>query len=153
MAQTSTSLPLGCGKLEIDVGCVDSWTDVSGSSTSLDQITQDRLTGEAYTLEGLGAIVNGGKLQPFDATFVIVYTETVGEAWLLILAAWEAVSCDSRFCVRWSPGGGNVGDLVYTINGVLSSITYPNNNASEGGVIMAGFKVRSASITRDTITS
>ena len=153
MVQTTTSLPLGCGLLEIDVGCADSWTNISGSSTSLDPITQDRLTGEAYTLDGNGAIVNGGKVQPFDATFTVVYTETAGEAWLLILAAWEAVSCDSSICVRWSPGGGNVGDLIYTINGVMSSITYPNNNASEGGVIMAGFKVRAGAITRDTITS
>jgi hypothetical protein len=153
MAQTTTSLPLGCGKLEIDEGCTGSWTDISGSSTSLDPITQDRLTGEAYTLEGLGALVNGGKVQPFDATFTIVYTETVGEAWLRTLAVWEGITCDSETCVRWSPAGGNVGDLQYTIQGPMSSITYPNNNASEGGVIMAGFKVRAPTVTRDTITS
>lgn len=151
MAQTSTNLPQGCGQLEIDVGCTASYTDISGSSASLDPITQDRLTGETYTLEGLTALVNGGKLQPFDAVVTIVYTETAGEAWMLVQAAWAAVSCDSSFCLRWSPAGGATADLQFTISGVLSSITFPNVNASEGGPIMAGFKVRAASITQAAI--
>ena len=59
MAQTTTSLPLGCGKLEISVGCTGVYVDISGSSQGIDPITQDRLTGEAYTLDGITAIVNG----------------------------------------------------------------------------------------------
>ncbi len=154
MAQTSTNLPQGCGQLEISAGCTVTWVDISGSSTSLDPITQDRLTGEAYTLEGIAPLINGGKMQAFDAVVSFVYTETAGEAWMLIQAAWAAITCDVSFCMRWSPAGGATGDLQFTITGsVMSGITYPNMNAGEGGPILAGFKVRGATITQAVIAA
>jgi hypothetical protein len=152
--QTSGAVPQGCGKLEVDVGCNGVWVNLSGSSTALDPITQSRLTGEAYTLEGLYAIVEGGKLQAFDAVVTIVYTEVAAEAWDTIEAAWDTVSCNTRVCLRYSPGGGNVGDEQYRIpNGILSAIVYPNLNAAAGGPIMAGFTIRGARLHRETITS
>jgi len=154
MAQTTGQLPLGCGKLEIQPGCTGSWYDISGSTQSMDSPSQDLLTGEAYTLEGINAIVEGGKKQPVDLTFSIVYTETATEAWDRIEQVWAAAACSKKLCVRWSPGGGDVGDLIYTTsNSIMTQLVYPNMDASSGGVIMAGFTVRGAYITRDTITS
>lgn len=154
MAQTTGSLPLGCGKLEIQIDCTGSWYDISGSSTSMDQPTQDRLNGEAYTLEGDNAIVEGGKKQPIDFVFVVVYTETADEAWDRLEQQWRASGCSLKLCIRWSPGGGDVGDLVYTTtNTIMTQLVMPNMDASSGGVIMAGFTVRGANWTRDTVTS
>jgi hypothetical protein len=154
MAQTTDTLPLGCGKLEIQPLCTGSWFDISGSSTSMDAPTQDALNGETYTLEGDFALVEGGKKQPMDFTFTIVYTETSDEAWDRIEQAWRATGCNRKLCVRWSPGGGDVGDLVYTtVNSIMTQVVLPNMDATSGGVIMAGFTVRGANFTRDTVTS
>lgn len=152
--QTSESVALGCGKLEIDVGCNGVWADISGESTSLGPITQDRMTGETYTLDGLHAIIQGGKKQPFDAVVSIVYNEIAGEAWDLVQDAWDGAVCTVRVCLRYSPKGGDVGDEQYRIpNGVLSQIVFPEMNAGAGGPITAGFTIRGAYLERTVISS
>jgi len=152
--QTSEAVALGCGKLEIDVGCNGVWVDISGSSTSLDPISQDRMTGETYTLDGMRPIIRGGKKQPFEAVVTIVYTEVAGEAWETIEDAWDAATCDPMVCLRWSPKGGAVGEKQYRIpNGILTQITFPNMDASAGGPIAAGFVVRAGYVEPTVISS
>lgn len=154
MAQTVNSVPMACGKLEVSFteDCA-SWTDISGEDQSMTPAPKTRKSGEAYTLSGDGAIIQGGKLEPMDLVFAIVYTEDAAEAYSLIRAAFEA-ACGGRVCVRWSPKGGNPGDeQLSTVYSLITSFTYPPMDASAGGPIMAGFTVRAPCVETTTITS
>ena len=154
--QTSGAVAKSCGQLEINLteDCSGSWVDISGESTSLAQPTQDRLNDVMYTLDGIGAIIKGGKIQPIDLTFVIVYTEVAAEAWDLLHDKWVSEECDPLICVRWSPKGGAVGDEQYQVTGALmTQIAYPEMDASTGGVTPAGFTVKAGRIYRSTISS
>ncbi len=154
--QTSGAIPRSCGKLEINISatCAVSWVDISGESTSLAQPTQDRLNDVMYTLDGVGAIIEGGKLQPIDLVFIFVYTEVAGEAWDLLHDAWVDPACSPKICVRWSPGGGNVGDEQYQVTGaLLTQLAYPEMDAGTGGPTPAGFTVKVSRIFRSTISS
>jgi hypothetical protein len=154
--QTSGAIPKGCGKLEINLteDCSGPWYDISGESTSLAAPTQDRLNDVMYTLDGIGAIIEGGKLQPLDLAFVLVYTEINDEAWDLLADHWISDECSPKMCVRWSPGGGDVGDEEYLVVGALFiQFIYPEMDASSGGPIPAGFTVRARKIYRSIVSS
>jgi len=154
--QTSGAVPRSCGKLEINLtaDCSGTWHVISGESTSLAQPTQDRLNDVMYTLDGVGAIIEGGKLQPIDLVFVIVYTEVNDEAWDLLADYWISEECSPKMCVRWSPAGGAVGDQQFLVVGALfTQFVYPEMDAGTGGPIPAGFTVKARKIYRSTISS
>jgi hypothetical protein len=154
--QTSGAIPKGCGKLEINLteDCSGPWYDISGESTSLAQPSQDRLNDVMFTLDGIGALIEGGKLQPLELTFIIVYTEIVDEAFDLLADYWISDECSPKMCVRWSPAGGNVGDEEYLVAGALFiRFAYPGVDASAGGPIPGGFAVKARKIYRSTISS
>lgn len=143
MAQTVNSIPLACGHLEASFtsDCA-SWTDISGEDQSVSGTEQARKSGEAYTLDGDCAIIQGGKREPQELVFAIVYTEAAAEAYSLVRTQFE-ISCGGPLCVRWSPKGGNLGDeRITTVAGVITEFTYPPMDASAGGPIMAGFKLK-----------
>jgi hypothetical protein len=155
MPQTNDALPLACGLLELasDLNCVG-WADISGSSQALSGLDQSRITDQAYTLDGDGAIVTSGKKEPMELVVEIVYTETAGEAFELVRAVWEAPACGGRMCLRWSPGGGDIGDALYTTDrGYLISFTYPPLDATAGGPIMAGFTLKVGEVTRSIVAT
>jgi hypothetical protein len=154
MAQATTQVPMACGQLEISTnGCV-SWSDISGESQSLEGTEQTRMSGEAYTLEGDTALIAGGKKEPMELVFTIVYTEDNTDAYELARSHFETTGCGGDFCARWSPGGGDVGDEQITTGpGILVSFTYPPMDASTGGPIMAGFTLKVASTSTTVIAS
>lgn len=154
MPQTTGSVALACGLLEVSSGDCTSWTNISGSSSVLGPPSQTRMSGEAYTFDGDGAIIQGGKKEPLELVFSTVYTETAGEAFEYVRALFDAVGCGAHMCVRWSPDGGDVGDFRFSTNlGILVSFTYPPMDAGTGGPIMAGFTLKVAEIVITTITS
>lgn len=150
MAQTTGALPSAVGQLEIGTdGAV--WVDISGSAMSLDAPEQARMSGEAYTLDGDVAIITGGKREPLELAFSVVYTEEANEAWDEAQDIFETVGGDDVY-VRWSPGGGDTGDWQFTSGkGVLTGLTYPGTNAGEGGPIMVGFKVKTTEVTQAVV--
>lgn len=151
--QTSDSFALACGQLEVSSDCAI-WQDISGSSSTVSGTDQTRMSGEAYTFEGTGAIIQGGKKEPMELVFEIVYSETALEAFEYVRALFEAATCGSDMCARWSPGGGNVGDAQYTTDkGRLVSFTYPPMDATAGGPVMAGFTLKAGNISVADITS
>jgi len=154
MAQTTNSVPLACGKLEIAVDAACSiWYDISGEDQSVSGTEQARKSGEAYTLDGDTALIAGGKREPLELTFAIAYTEIATEAYERIRAQFET-ACGGPVCVRWSPKGGNVGDEQLTsAAGVVTGFTYPPMDASGGGVILAGFKLKVPSVGTTVVTS
>jgi hypothetical protein len=118
---------------------------------SLDAPEQARMSGEAYTLDGDVAIITGGKREPLELAFSVVYTEEANEAWDEAQDIFETVGGDDVY-VRWSPGGGDTGDWQFTSGkGVLTGLTYPGTNAGEGGPIMVGFKVKTTEVTQAVV--
>lgn len=155
MPQTTTSVALACGMLEIatDLNCAG-WVDISGSSSIVEQPEQTRISGEGYTFDGDAPIIEGGKREPMDIVTKITYTETAGEAFEIVRAAWEATGCGERLCLRYSPNGGAAGDALYTTpRGIITSFLYPNMDATAGGPIMAGFTLKVGLLTVSTIAS
>jgi len=91
MAQTTYQVPMACGKLEISPDCQEaSYIDISGVSQSVAGTEQGRMSGEAYTFEGDTALIAGGKREPLELEFVIVYTETDAEAYEQVRAIFES---------------------------------------------------------------
>ncbi|GAF75272.1 unnamed protein product [marine sediment metagenome] len=153
MAQTSDAVALACGLLEVASNCVN-YQDIGGSSSTVSGTDQTRMSGESYTFDGDGAIIQGGKREPMELVFEIVYSETALEAFEYVRALFEAVGCGYHMCARWSPGGGNGGDALYTTGeGWLVSFTYPPMDAKTGGPVMAGFTLKVGSITQSVIAT
>ena len=155
MAQTTASVPMACGKLEIALdGACSVWTDISGEGSTVEGTEQTRISGEAYTFTGDKAIVKGGKREPMELTFSIVYTETDAEAYEVIRETFETTGCGVAICVRWSPRGGGAGtEMITTDQGILTSFTYPPMDASGGGPIMSGFAMKTGGVTTTIVAS
>jgi len=158
MPQTTTQVTQSCGKVEINVNaaCPDTgaWDDISGETQSIGGTEQSRMVGDAYTLEGDGALSCPGKKEPLDLVFVIVYTETDAEAYEKVRTVFEATGCGAMMCARYSPRGGDAGEeQLTTRRGVLTSFTYPTLDASAGGCILGGFTLHTGALTTAVVAS
>jgi len=109
--------------------------------------------GESYTFEGDTALIAGGKLQPLDVVVQIIYTESNTEAYELARAVHET-ACGGDYYIRWSPGGGDVGDdRITSGKGGVSSFQYAPMDATGSGPTLAGYTVRVPSVTTAAIAS
>ena len=125
------------------------WTDISGSSNKVEPGGGDRQSGESYTFDGDTALITAGKREPIEITLSFVYTEIALEAWLKAEAAYLA---GTAYYVRYSPGGGDSGDFLYTSTpGIITSFAYPEVDTEEAAPIMAEMTVKVPSLTRSTI--
>lgn len=144
MAQTTTALSGAAGTLSVRINNTGSFTDISGSSQSVDTVTMTRITGEAYTLEGTYALLTFGKIEPSEVKVNIIYTDTPAEGYQTLLTAWDS---DHLVEVKWIPGGA---DTYTTSAGKITAADLPALDASSAGPIMCSFTVRVASITHAT---
>jgi hypothetical protein len=148
MAQTTTALSGAAGTLSVRINNTGTFTDISGSSQSVDTVTMTRITGEAYTLEGTYALLTFGKIEPSEVKVNIIYTDTPAEGYQTLLTAWEQ---DHLVEVKWIPGGAVAGSDTYTTSaGKITAADLPALDASSAGPIMCSFTVRVASITHAT---
>lgn len=153
MAQTTGAVANACAVVEISNNGT-TWTNISGQAQSVADTEQTRMSGEAYTFDGAGAIVKSGKKEPLELTFTIVYTETDAEAYEQVRARFETATCSPNFYVRWSPAGGNAdNERIQSDAGVITAFTYPPADAAEGGPIITGFKVKVGNLTTTIIAS
>jgi len=154
MAQTTNQVPLSCGKLELSFDSCATWYDASGETVSLAPPQQTRMSGETYTLDGDNALIGGGKKEPMELVFVIVYTEADAEAYERIREAFETTGCGGTTCARWSPRGGSAGhEQITTATGTIISFTYPPMDATTGGVILGGFTLKVPYVTTTIVAS
>jgi hypothetical protein len=154
MPQTTNAVAMACGQLEISIDGCNVWTDISGSSSSVTGTTQTRINDQNYTLDGDFAIIRGGKKEPLELVFSIVYTPTAAEAFSIAQQIFEETGCGGNICIRWSPNGGNAGDQRFTTaDGILISFDYPTMDATAGGPIMTSFTSKHASVTAAIITT
>jgi len=115
---------------------------------------QARKSGEAWTFDGDLPIVQSGKREPMEIVVEIIYIETAAEAFEIVRAAHETDGCDNQLCLRWSPGGNNAGDALYTTGrGVITNFVYPPMNAGEGGPILAGFMLKAPGVTHSVVAT
>lgn len=153
MAQTTAAVATACAKVWISTDGV-AFTDVSGATQSITGGAQTRITGEAYTFDGPGAIVKAGKREPMESEVVIIYSETDAEVYQQVRLIFEATGCGSAFYLRYSPRGGAADDEQLTSGaGVLTSFTYPDVDASAGGPILGGFTVKHGGFATTIIAS
>lgn len=146
MAQTTGAVSCTDAKVEFSTNG-SSWTDVSGSANSVDPGTQTRQNGETYTFQGDTAILTAGKREPLDVTVRAVYTETAGEAYATLRAAFEATG--SVGYIRYSPRGGATGQDVYTSPaGIITDCSYPMADATDADPKLMEFTVRVAYLTK-----
>lgn len=153
MAQTTNAVAMSCGQVEISSDGV-SYTDISGETQSMTPGAQTLMSGEAYTLDGDTPIVRGGKREPMESEFVIVYTEADAEAYEQARAIFEASDCGNVIYIRYSPQGGAANqEQLSSGQGTIISFTYPPVNAGEAGPILAGFTVKHNGFTTTIVAS
>lgn len=148
MAQTTTAQSAVAGLVEVSTNG-SSWTDISGTITSIDPGEQAKNVGEEYTLSGDYAVLGDGKFQPAEVTGKGLWTPTAGEAFAAVQAAWTA---KGPFYLRWSPQGGASGTKRYTTDkGYLTSFMWPKADATDAKPVPCGFKAKFPKITESTI--
>lgn len=152
MPQTTGAYSQACSAVEVSLDGV-TWTDVSGSTQSVGGTEQGKMSGEAYTFDGKGPIIKGGKFEALDLTFAIVYSEVLTEAYEIARGVFEQDGCEDELYVRWVPSGGVVGTNQLTTHGPMTQFTYPAMDASDAAPIMGGFTVRVGEITTAAIAS
>jgi hypothetical protein len=139
MSQTTDAMSgLDC---PIEISTDDTaWSNISGSTSSIEPSAQTRQTGVKYTLDGDYPIITTGKREPMEIEVKIIYTATVGEAFEIVRAAFEA---GSPLYVRWSPAGGQPGDQRFTSGkGVVTEFLYPGASGEDPGPLAGSFKLQ-----------
>lgn len=132
------------------------WTNISGSSTKVSGLEQERMTGEAYTADGDVAVITSGKRQPIEPTVDTLYTETSGEAFETIRPLYEA---GTKVYVRISPKGiGTAGAFVYTTGNAsgaaapvpITKFQYFEADAGTGDPAMGSFSFKAPCLLKTT---
>jgi len=146
MAQTTGAVTGAASTISVKINAAATFTDISGSTQSIDAPTSTRITGEAYTLEGDIALTTVGKREPVEVTVNVIYTEVSTEAFLLLQDAFV----NNHTCqLKWLPKGTGSGNDDYTTatDSRITSLQYAPIDASGAGPIMCQFVVRSSAIT------
>ena len=148
MAQTTGAMSGAAATISYQSGGTGTYTDISGSSQSVDVVSLTKMTGEAYTFDGSYAVLTVGKNEPVEVVVNVLYTDTTTEAYQVMLTAFEQGTLIS---LKWIPNGATAGADTYTTSaGQITAIDLPAIDASSAGPIMASFTLRCASITHTT---
>ena len=152
MAQTTNSIWGGAGNVGISTDG-STWTDISGHSQKVTPGGGNRRVGEKWTFDGEDPIVKVGKKNSRQTRVDIIYTEQSADAFEAARAQFEAAGGGTLY-VRWSPGGGDVGDRGYTTDaGFVSELQFPEQDSEEDGPLATFFVLYHASITSSLIAT
>jgi len=125
------------------------WTEVSGAANSVEVSGGERVTGSVPTFTGDTMILKRGKRGTITVTVRGVYSPDADEVYALAKTAYED---GTPLYVRWSPGGGDAGDLGYTTSsGIVKNAPYPGGDASSGDPILTEVQVECSYVTQATI--
>lgn len=148
MAQTTTSVSNRTYVVEVSTDG-STWSDISGSTSTVEDMEQERESGEGYTADGDTAIIQTGKRKPIEPKVKLVYTPTTGEGFELVRAAFEA---GTALYLRVAPNGSGTGKYRFTsASGWVTKLTYPPFDAEDGKPIMVGFTMKVPAVTRAVI--
>jgi len=144
MAQTTAAVTGAAATVSIYVS--SAYTDISGSSQSIEAVTAKVVNGDAYTFTGNYPIVTVGKYEKVEVKVNILYTEVTGEAFLTVQTLFAANTATK---VKWLPLGAAAGADQYETmtTGYITAIDYPPADASKAGPVMVSFTVTAPGIT------
>jgi hypothetical protein len=141
MPQTTGAISGVNCEVELFVGAA--WEDISGVANQVGNAEQRRMSGEGYTFDGDTAIVKGGKREPVEVNFRVVFSSAIDEGWQYVRQAFETDGGDD-VDIRWTPEPGG---LVHSIDGgIVTRFNYPSAAADEAAPIQCEFTVRAAKI-------
>lgn len=147
MAQTQNALAKSRFMLEVSVNGSD-WFDIRGTATKVTPSGGDQLTGSQQTADGDAPVVtHANKTEPQTWQCDIVYTEVQAEAFMIVRERYEGD--DKAIYARYSPGGGNPGDLRYftadtseeLFMAPIVNCMAPEGDASSGDPLLASFSL------------
>ena len=149
MAQTTDAMSMKDCKLEMSINGTD-WDDISGMSNSVRVEGGERLTGHRYTMDGDTPIIKAGKRAPLMVVANVIYTETGDEAYDEANDAYEG---GTDFYLRWSPAGGDSGELQYTTGaGIVKAPVYPGGETESGDPINVDIQLEVPLISEAAVT-
>ena len=152
MAQTTNAIWGGASYVGISSDGT-TWTDISGHANKVSPSGGDRQSGQAYTFDGEYPIVKVGKKNTRSTRVDIIYTEVNTDAFTLAKTQFDA-SGGGTLYVRWSPGAGDIGDLLFTTDaGFVQDFQYPEVDAEATGPIHTYFVVQHATVTQSTLAT
>jgi len=148
MAQTTGAMNGSVFTLSMQTGGTGAFTDIAGSSQSIEMPELERFTGEAYTPDADTGIVVFGKQKPFDLVVNVIYTESASEAYHMV---FDAFTNKTLVSLKWQPGGSTAGNDTYQTNAArIYKLQLPNGDASNSDVIICSFTMKCTTITRTT---
>jgi hypothetical protein len=134
------------GKIEIRTPAgTGSFTDISGSSQSVEADSISRKKGEAYPLDSDHPLLVFGKTEGAEVTVNVIYTDVTSEAYQVALGTFGTVG-GATIEIKWTPGGSTAGADSYTISGRITEIDYPSFDGSSGDPIMCNFVISGSTI-------
>lgn len=143
MAQTTGAMNGSAFFISMQTGGTGLYTDISGSSQSIDMPELERFTGEAYTPDSDTGIVVFGKQKPFDFVVNVIYTESLSEAWNDLEDAYRNKTLVS---IKWQPAGAS-GDTYVTNAARIYKMQLPNGDASNSDVIVCSFTLKCTTVS------
>lgn len=155
MAQTTGSITGALGKIEISFDNGATFTDISGSTSSIDAIEYARSSGSKATFQGTYRLVTVGKQIPAMIVINCLYTETTGEATQLAIGNIKTnTPCDLRWQyadVTTTPGAKYL-EYVTLGKSRIVKAALPNIDAESGEPAMLAFTVSAPGIDYSEIT-
>lgn len=142
MAQTTHAMSGAAFTLGAQFGGTGVYTDISGTSQSIDMPELEIVTGEFYTPDSETAGITYGKQKPFELKVNIVYSEETAEGYKLLKDAWVSKQLVS---FQWAPKSG--GDTYTTSAHRITKRQLPGGDASSGDTIICSFSMMCSSVT------
>lgn len=157
MAQTGFALSKSNFMLEVSINGVD-WIDIRGTATKATPSGGDQMIGSVNTADGHAPVVtHGNKTGPNTLQCNIVYTEVMAESFMIVRDVFE--SDDKSIFVRYSPRGGNPGDIRYYtaddsdehFRAPIVNCLPPEGDASTGDPLVASFSVQCPKFAQEVV--
>ena len=149
MAQTTAAASARNAVVEISADG-SSWTNISGVAQTVSPGDGSRMTGDAHTFDGDGAIVVAGKLEAQESNLKIIYTED-GVGYEVLRGYFN--TANSTAYLRVAPNGATTGNYRHTSSkGVITQFPqFAELDAGSGDVQAVEMTVRHPGWTKGVI--
>ena len=121
------------------------WTLISAEAIAVEVSDASRMTSDVYAFDADTALVLSGKLEPVNVTVRFLYTDDDPFDFLLS----EFIDAGTLY-IRWWPKGSASGNKQYTASGPITTITFPQGEASSPDPVAVSVTIRAAEITQTT---
>lgn len=148
MAQTTSAVVFGNASWVGFSTNGTTYADISGISQSVEPAGFELETAATYTSGTTTAIVTLGNFSPSEITIRALYSETAGDFWTVLEAAYRA---KTALKVAWAPRGNTSGYLHFiTGTGYISKLAAPGGEAAGADPVATEFTVYAPSVTPST---